>query len=82
MKNKVLTVMLTAIILITLAGCGNTQSVQREKVITANTSSTGVTSDAEISDDAAEETAAGIHSEMSVEKETTVPQFESDNVLT
>lgn len=73
MKNTVLTVMLTAVILITLAGCGHTQSVQT----TADTLSASVTSDTETSDDAAEKTAAGIHSEITAEKETTVPQSES-----
>lgn len=73
MKNTVLTVTLTAVILITLAGCGHIQSVQN----TADTLSASVTSDTETSDDAAEETAAVIHSEITTEKETTVPQSES-----
>ena len=73
MKNKILIAMLATVILITLAGCGHTKSVQN----TTDTPSASITSDTETSDDAAEKTAAVIHSEITTEKETTVPQSES-----
>ena len=73
MKNKILIAMLATVILITLAGCGHTKLVQN----TTDTPSASITSDTETSDDAAEKTAAVIHSEITTEKETTVPQSES-----
>lgn len=78
MKNKILIAVLAAVILITLAGCGQMQTAQCEKSKTADTSSTSVTSDTETSDDAAvENSSSAVDSEITTEKETTVPAPES-----
>lgn len=78
MKNKILIAVLAAVILITLAGCGQMQTAQCEKSKTADTSSASVTSDTETSDDAAvENSSSGVDSEITTEKETTVPAPES-----
>lgn len=78
MKNKIFTAGLAAIILITLAGCGQMQTAQCEKSKTADTSSASVTSDTETSDDAAaEKFSSAVDSEITTEKETTVPAPES-----
>lgn len=78
MKNKILIATLAAVILITLAGCGHTKAVQREETNTAGTSSASVTSDTETSDDAAAENPfPAVDSEITTEKETTVPPTES-----
>ena len=55
MKSRILSAMLAALILITLAGCGHTQTVNCKETDMADTSSAGVTSDAETSDGAAAE---------------------------
>lgn len=78
MKNKILIAVLAAVILITLAGCGQMQTAQCEKSKTADTSSASVTSDTEASDDAAvENSSSAVDSEITTEKETTVPAPES-----
>lgn len=78
MKNKILITVLAAVILITLAGCGQMQTAQCEKSKTADTSSVSVTSDTEASDDAAvENSSSAVDSEITTEKETTVPAPES-----
>lgn len=78
MKNKILIAVLAAVILITLAGCGQMQTAQCEKSKTADTSSASVTSDTETSDDAAaESSSSAVDSEITTEKETTVPTPES-----
>jgi len=78
MKNKILIAVLAAVILITLAGCGQMQTAQCEKSKTADTSSASVTSDTETSDDAAvENSSSAVDSEITTEKETTVPAPES-----
>lgn len=77
MKNKILIAMLATVILITFAGCGQKQTAQYEKSNTA-VSSANVTSDTETSDDvAAEKFSSAVDSEITTEKETTVPQSES-----
>lgn len=77
MKNKILIAALAAVILITLAGCGQKQTAQCEKSKTADTSSASVISDTKISDDAAENFSSAVDSEITTEKETTVPAPES-----
>lgn len=78
MKNKILIAALAAVILITLAGCGQKQTAQCGKSITADTFSASVTSDTETSDDAAaESSSSAVDSEITTEKETTVPAPES-----
>lgn len=78
MKNKIFIAGLAAIILITLAGCGQMQTDQCEKSKTADTSSASVTSDTETSDDAAaENSSSAVDSEITTEIETTVPAPES-----
>ena len=78
MKNKIFIAGLAAIILITLAGCGQMQTAQYEKSKTADTSSASVASDTETSDDAAvENSSSAVDSEITTEKETTVPAPES-----
>ena len=78
MKNKILFAVLAAVILIPLAGCGQMQTAQCEKSKTADTSSASVTSDTEASDDAAvENSSSAVDSEITTEKETTVPAPES-----
>lgn len=78
MKNKILIAVLVAVILITLAGCGQMQTAQCEKSKTADTSLASVTSDTETSDDAAvENSSSAVDSEITTEKETTVPAPES-----
>lgn len=78
MKNKILIAVLAAVILIILVGCGQMQTAQCEKSKTADTSSASVTSDTETSDDAAvENSSSAVDSEITTEKETTVPAPES-----
>ncbi len=78
MKNKILIAVLAAVILITLAGCGQKQTAQCEESNTAVPSSASVTSDTETSDDAAvENSSSAVYSEITSEKETTVPAPES-----
>lgn len=77
MKNKILIAVLAAVVLITLAGCGQIQTAQYEESNTA-VSSASVTSDTETSDDAAaENSSSAVDSEITTEKETTVPAPES-----
>lgn len=78
MKSKILTAMLVAVILITLAGCGHTQAVRYSGANTADVSLASVTSDTKSSDDALRKTDAAIHSEIITEKETRAVQSESD----
>ena len=74
MTNKISIAMLATVILITFAGCGQIQTAQCEKSKTADTSSASVTSDTEISDDAAaESSSSAVDSEIPTEIETTVP---------
>lgn len=78
MKNKILIAMLATVILITLVGCGQMQTAQYEESNTARVSSASVTSDTETSDDAAaENSSSAVDSEITTEKETTVPASES-----
>lgn len=78
MKNKILMAVLAAIILITLAGCGQMKTAQYEESNTAKVSSANVTSDTETSDDAAaENSSSAVGSEITTEIETTMPAPES-----
>lgn len=78
MKNKILIAMLATVILLTLAGCGQKQTAQYAESNTARVSSASVTSDTEASDDAAaENSSSAVDSEITTEKETTVPAPES-----
>ncbi len=78
MKSRILSAMLAALILITLAGCGHTQTVNCKETDMADTSSAGVTSDAETSDGAAAENSSTVtDNKITTEKETTVLHTES-----
>lgn len=77
MKNKILIAALAAVFLITLTGCGQKQTAQYKESNIAVTSSS-VTLDTETSDDAAvENSSSAVDSEITTEKETTVPAPES-----
>ena len=78
MKNKILIAMLATVILITFTGCGQMQTAQYEESNTARVSSASVTSDTETSDDAAaENSSSAVDSEITTEKEITMPAPES-----
>lgn len=77
MKNKILIAMLATVILITFVGCGQKQTAQFKESNIA-VSSASVISDTETSDDAAaENSSSAVDSEITTEKETTVPVPES-----
>lgn len=78
MKNKILIAVLAAVILITLAGCGSQMVEQKPVQTVVEASSASVASDTEKSDDAAaEKSSPAVDSEITAEKEATVPPTES-----
>ena len=77
MKNRILTVILSAVILLSFAGCSPQAIKQNSDKAVVSTSSADVTANTEISDGIpAEKTAMSVASEITTEEETTATPSE------
>lgn len=77
MKNRILTVILSAVILLSFAGCSPQAIKQNSDKAVVSISSADVTANTEISDGIpAEKTAMSVASEITTEEETTAPPSE------